>query len=379
MVHFIRPGSWVRGSALFLFWIMTIASCHGQPASPGLSQMGELIATLSEENQYFDTDNLISNESSYLHVVSMLEAEDLKGGVYIGVGPGQNFSYLAASAPELAFIFDIRKDNVLLHLMHKALFTLNESRVNYLAMLMGFPLTSGRTDEDVDDINLIVASLDAANPEGGSVEAHWTAIEAELRTYGAGLEEADYIRVRQLYSEFVRMGFDLRFTSHNRPPQSYYPTYRELILERDENGRQASFLASGDRYRRIRNMQLEDRIIPVVGDLSGDKAVLALEEYLKANNLEVMLVYTSNVEFYLMMRGRFDQYATQISELPRAPGALMIRSYFNRYRRSHPLSQPGHGSTQLMQSLESFANEYQAGGYVTYQQLITKHIMGMEP
>src|SRR5262245_29283484 len=72
------------------------------------------IASLSEPAGYFDTDNLISNERSYLEVLPDLKKLGVKGGAYIGVGPDQNFSYIAAVRPDIAFIVDVRRDNMLL-------------------------------------------------------------------------------------------------------------------------------------------------------------------------------------------------------------------------------------------------------------------------
>src|SRR5215467_14170343 len=65
------------------------------------------IARLSEPGGDFDTDNLISNERSYLEVMPAVTASGATGGVYIGVGPDQNFSYIARIRPSLAFIVDI--------------------------------------------------------------------------------------------------------------------------------------------------------------------------------------------------------------------------------------------------------------------------------
>ena len=75
------------------------------------------IAQLSEPGGYFDTDNLISNERSYLHVAPALRNPSLRGGAYVGVGPDQNFSYIAQIRPSIAFIVDLRRDNLLLHLL----------------------------------------------------------------------------------------------------------------------------------------------------------------------------------------------------------------------------------------------------------------------
>src|SRR5947209_4600108 len=80
-----------------------------------------LSARLSEPGGYFDTDNLISNESSYLHALDALRQAGTEGGAYLGVGPDQNLSYIAALRPHVAFIIDIRRDNLLEHLLYKAL------------------------------------------------------------------------------------------------------------------------------------------------------------------------------------------------------------------------------------------------------------------
>ena len=62
---------------------------------------GDTIARLSEPGGSFDTDNLISNESSYLEVIPDLVARGASGGAYIGVGPDQNFSYIARVRPSV--------------------------------------------------------------------------------------------------------------------------------------------------------------------------------------------------------------------------------------------------------------------------------------
>src|SRR5262245_12558489 len=95
------------------------------------------IERLSEEGGDFDTDNLISNERTYLEVIPAIKSAGGSGGVYIGVGPDQNFSYIAQIRPSIAFIIDIRRDNLLLHLLFKALFAASRTRVEYLALLTG--------------------------------------------------------------------------------------------------------------------------------------------------------------------------------------------------------------------------------------------------
>ena len=117
-------------------------SGHAQAPAPAASGFAAQIAALSEADGYFDTDNLISNETPYLQVAEALADSAPKGGVYIGVGPDQNFSYIGRIRPSSAFIIDIRRDNLLLHLLFKAIFALAPTRAEYLSLLTGRPATS---------------------------------------------------------------------------------------------------------------------------------------------------------------------------------------------------------------------------------------------
>src|SRR5512142_3219823 len=72
---------------------------------------------LSEAGDAFISDNVISNETSLLEPAAALMG--LHGGVYIGVGPEQNYTYIALSRPEYALLIDLRRDNALLHLLYK--------------------------------------------------------------------------------------------------------------------------------------------------------------------------------------------------------------------------------------------------------------------
>ena len=80
-----------------------------------------LITDLSETGGTFP-QQFMSNEDSAQFVIPGLKETTKQGGVYVGVGSEQNFTYIAAIHPRLAFIVDIRRENVFEHLMYKALF-----------------------------------------------------------------------------------------------------------------------------------------------------------------------------------------------------------------------------------------------------------------
>ncbi|HET9132494.1 MAG TPA: hypothetical protein VFO86_16185, partial [Terriglobia bacterium] len=82
----------------------------------------KLISTLSEPNGEFQSENLLSNETDFPTVMSKLKSIASSDGVYLGVGPEQNFNFIAAIHPRMAFIIDIRRQTMREHFLYKALF-----------------------------------------------------------------------------------------------------------------------------------------------------------------------------------------------------------------------------------------------------------------
>ncbi len=148
---------------------------HAQEAAQLDTTFASRVERLSEPGGYFDTDNLISNEASYLHVLEEMRELDVAGGAYIGVGPDQNFSYIAQIRPHIAFIIDIRRDNMLLHLMFKALFELAANRIEYLNLLFARPPPppppSDLGNWDAADIARLLAYVDSTPTSEKILEA----------------------------------------------------------------------------------------------------------------------------------------------------------------------------------------------------------------
>jgi hypothetical protein len=98
-----------------------------------------MITDFSEPGGYFQSDNFLSNESGYQTVIPELLKTRKPGGVYIGVGPEQNFTYIVALRPKIAFIVDIRRQNMLEHLFYKALMETSPDRGEFLSRLFARP------------------------------------------------------------------------------------------------------------------------------------------------------------------------------------------------------------------------------------------------
>src|SRR6478736_5514988 len=54
-----------------------------------------LVTEFSEVGGSFRSDNLVSNEMVFQHVIPTLQQTQVPMGAYLGVGPDQNFTYIA--------------------------------------------------------------------------------------------------------------------------------------------------------------------------------------------------------------------------------------------------------------------------------------------
>src|SRR6476660_7990964 len=113
------------------------------PARLTDQEFWRLSSDFSEPNGYFRSENLVSNEHTFQYVIPALKSAVKPGGVYLGVAPDQNFTYIVAIQPKIAFIVDIRRGNLLEHLMYKALLELSTDRVDFLSRLFSRKRPSG--------------------------------------------------------------------------------------------------------------------------------------------------------------------------------------------------------------------------------------------
>src|SRR5688572_386228 len=95
----------------------------------------KIIEAFSEDGGTFTSQNFSSNELGYQTLIPKLQAIVKPGGVYMGVGPEQNFQYIAGLKPKIAFIVDIRRQNMIQHLMYKAAFEMAPTRADFLSVI----------------------------------------------------------------------------------------------------------------------------------------------------------------------------------------------------------------------------------------------------
>jgi len=352
------------------FLLLSITASHVSAQSDE-ETFASQIARFSEPSGFFDTDNLISNERTYLHVIDKLKHLSLSGGIYLGVGPDQNFSYIAQLQPERAYIIDIRRDNLLIHFLFKALFEISPTRVEYVANLFGRPVPDDTSHWETADIDQVVDFVDETTLDNGQLLLVQQRINQQLREFGVQLSMTDDETIARFHQIFANRGLSLQFRSLGRPPRPHYPTYRDIILATDSRGVPSSYLASRTTYQFVRQLQLKDRIIPIVGNFAGSHAIKTLGDYLSSEGKSVSAFYTSNVEFYLFQNRLFSRYLNNLSRLPYKKNSVIIRSVFNQ-RRGFPANNAQSYSSAVVQDFRDFVTGFESGKYRSYWDLAPK-------
>jgi len=285
------------------------------PARLSDVEFWHLAVDSSESDGYFRSDNLTSNELLYQRVIPALTMRVRSGAVYLGVGPEQNFTYIAALRPSLAVIFDIRRGNLLVQLMYKAIFEIARDRADFVAMLFSRRRPSGLSADST------AAELFSAFSRVDADQALYTrnlqAIEDRLtKTHGFALSPRDRTGIADIYQAFFSRGYAIR----------YSPTYADLMTATDGEGVLRSYLASEASYGLLKALETRNLVVPVIGDFGGPKAIRAVASYLKAHDSTVGAFYLSNVEQYLYQDDKWIAFCRNVAALPIDASSTFIRA-----------------------------------------------------
>lgn len=388
-----RRGFWqnmLSSSALLIALLVIATNTVGQlsaasakaeeqkfPDSLSATEFSRLSREFSEEGGYFRSDNFTSNETSYLHIVDKLRQLGATGGAYLGVGPEQNFTYIAKVRPRIAFIVDIRRQAIIQHLMYKAIFHLSPTPADFLSRLLSRQLAKEKAAAANASINELLTFFSQAAVDEKTYSANLVEIRKVIQEeFKFPLSETDRASLEYVYKSFRDDGLEISYRTEGGGWGNYFPTLKEIISETDLNGRQGNFLANTQDYEFVRGMHTKNLIIPVVGDFGGKKALAAVGEYLKKSGLTVTAFYTSNVEQYLFGSGSFADFAENVRKLPINEKSLFIRAVAGR--GSHPARMPGHRLATIMQLMTVFLKDFDEGMYSTYSELLLNHYIAPE-
>ncbi|HEX5473442.1 MAG TPA: hypothetical protein VFX12_02175 [Vicinamibacterales bacterium] len=318
------------------------ATGHALPSRLSDADFWALVTSSSEQDGYFRSDNLLSNELGLQEVIPDLVARTSGAGrVYMGVGPEQNFTYIAALQPRMAFIVDVRRGNLDLQLMYKALFELSKDRADFVAGLFSRQrpphLTKRSTAAEIFDAVAHAATSDAL------YRANLKRIEDQLtKVHGFALKPADLQGIEYVASAFHTFGPDIQYSSTGSFGGRYQPTYADLMTATDEAGKPRSYLATEQNFDVLEKLESKNLIVPVVGNFAGPKAIRAVGSYIRGHGSLVSAFYLSNVEQYLYQQDLWSDFCRNVATLPLDAHSTFIRStrhggYGRSYRRGFGL------------------------------------------
>lgn len=362
-----------RQSLILALALLVAGSLSGtEPRRLSAQEFERICLEFSEPSGVFDTDNLLSNETSYLHVIPHLRQIVKPGRAYVGVGPDQNFTYIAQVRPQIAFIVDLRRDNLLLHLYFKQLFHSVSNRWEYVSYLFAKPLPQDFRPDLSADSRKLVQQLQGIPSDRDYFEANFDRLwQAMRRQFPQLTRDEDRPAFHRMASAFCEENFELKYRSHGRFSRPYYPSYHQLMTETDLEGRRGHFLNSEPHFQFLKAMQEENRILLVVGDFGKEGALQAVGQYLRKHGHMVSAFYVSNVEFYLFRNGTFSRFVENVQQLPIDEHSVLIRSYFS-YWREHPETIPGYYVTSLVQRIQRFLELHEKTPYLDYWDMVTR-------
>jgi hypothetical protein len=284
-----------------------------------------LIGQLSEPGGTFRSDNLLSNEGRFQFVIPDLIEIAKPGGAYMGVGPEQNFTYIAATRPAMAFIVDIRRANLDLHLMYKALFELSGDRADFVSRLFSRKRPAGlRPASTVAEIFSAFLEVD---PSDELYTRNLKEMEHHLvARHGFPLTSDDVKGIEHVYNAFFTFGPDIQYSSTEGFGSSYQPTYAALMLATDGTGRARGYLSSQERFAYLKDLESRNLVVPVVGNFAGPKAIRAVGAYLEQRDAIVSAFYLSNVEQYLRLQRGWNTFCANVAMLPLDDASTFIRA-----------------------------------------------------
>jgi hypothetical protein len=285
----------------------------------------KLMTDLSEPNGNFRSDNLVSNEIRFQWVIPELVGTVRPGGVYLGVGPEQNFTYIAAMRPKMAFILDVRRGNVDLHLMYKALFELSADRADFVSRLLSRKRPDGLTTTST--AAEIFGAFAAVDPNEGFAAETLASIRNRLVTeHRFPLTGADLGRIEAIHRVFLLAGTRIQYSPYGSFGGTVQPTYADLMAATDEAGQARSFLASEQVFALVQDLERRNLIVPVVGNFAGPRTLRAIGTYVRRNAARVSTFYVSNVEEYLRQDGVWRAFCGNLAALPIDENSAFIRA-----------------------------------------------------
>lgn len=345
------------------------------PARLTDGEFWKMVTDFSEPGGYFRSDNLVSNELTFQHVIPELIKTLGEGSVYLGVGPDQNFTYVTALRPRVAFIIDIRRGNLQQHLLYKALLELAPTRADFLSLLFSRPRPPAATV--TMRVDSLLTLIDSVTADSAMYKRTFAEVKRTLtQKHKFPLSRADIDGIEYVFRAFFESGPQLTYSFGTGNRGSFggwrgMPTYAELMVQTDADSVRRGYLASEELFSYLRELEGNNLLIPIVGDFGGDKALRAVATYLRSHGATVGAVYTSNVEQYLFQaEDAWRRYYANVAMLPLTEKSVFVRAVFNYGGWRDPGPVRGPRSVTMLSPVSSLLSAVQDGRVQSYWDVI---------
>jgi hypothetical protein len=268
-----------------------------------------------------------------------------------------------ALKPSIAFVVDLQRGNLLLHLMYKALIEMSTDRADFLSRLFARPRPEG-----LGPATSAAAMFDAyaAVPMSDALAASTqdAMFDRLTKVHALTLERGDRQTIAKTYRALANGGPNLRGDfGRSLAIPSWIPSYAEMHSQTAPDGRTRSFLGSEANFATLKSYESRNLIVPVVGDFTGDKALHAVGDYLRRRGMTVGTFYASNVEDYLFRSDAWKRFFRNLESLPLDDHAMLIRTYF-----THGIE----GMRELVDPMRSMLSAFGRGDIKSYDDVITR-------
>ena len=292
------------------------------------AEFWKLQADISEPGGYFQiADNFTSNEMEVGALFTMLRQANVAGDVYMGVGPEQNFTYIASIRPRMAFIVDIRRQAVVQHLMFKAFFELAKDRADFISLAFAKPRPPG-----LDTTTSIQALWDAyrnVQTDSALARKNYARVTDHLfKTHGFTFTADEQQTLKYVFNAFYSYGPSIATRGYANGRGGDFAELTGFSV--DGTNQPRSFLSSEENFRIIKSLHERNLIVPVSGDFGGPKAVRAIGAYLTQHHGMLRAFYVSNVEQYLFQDGKALAFYENVATIPIDSTSVFIRPYSMR-------------------------------------------------
>jgi len=309
-------------SGILWFPLLQSKGADTLPAQYSDDEFWRMVNEFSEAGGAFPYENFVSNEISYQDILPELKRVTKPGGAYLGVAAEQNFTYVDVIQPKVAFILDIRRQNMIELLMYKALFEICPDRADFVSKLFSRKRPAGLSA--ATDAEALFKAYDSQRSDAQLYTETLAAIKDRLiKSHKFTFVGDDVQKIEYVFNAFYRGGPRMDYATASSSPNQQVPSYYNLMVMNDGRGKNWAYLNAEDSYKRIREMQQKNLIVPLVADFGGPKTIKAISKYLKDHGGTLSVFYISNVEDYL--DSTWNNYLSNLQSLPTNDSSFLIR------------------------------------------------------